>query len=233
MKRFLTILLIVTLVLTLTACTKETKTSDAKQFKEEYESINGEDNGHGSKNRTLKIAEDNPFVYASSSEIAKKMEDGESFVVYFGFAKCPWCRSMIEQLIKSAKDNNIETIYYVDVLEIRDTYQIDDNGEVQLTKEGTEGYMALIEKMGNVLSDYKLTDEEGNEIEVGEKRIYAPNVVAVVNGKAEKMVEGISEKLEDPYSKLTDEMLEESYNSFKCLWKCLDEGATVCQKNSC
>ena len=139
MKKFLTLLLIVTLVLTLTACTKETKTSDAKQFKEEYESLNGEDNGNGKKIRTITISEDNPFVYASTDEIAKKMEDNESFIVYFGFAKCPWCRSMIEQLIKSAKDNNIDTIYYVDVLEIRDTYQIDDNGEVQLTKEGTEG----------------------------------------------------------------------------------------------
>ena len=140
---------------------------------------------------------------------------------------------MIEQLIKSAKDNNIDTIYYVDVLEIRDTFEINEEGVLEQTKEGTEGYVSLIEKMSEVLSDYTLTNEENEKVEVGEKRIYAPNVVAVINGKAEKMVEGISEKLEDPYSELTEEMRKESYNSFKCLWECLEEGATTCKKNAC
>ncbi len=233
MKKIFSLLLIVVLVLALTACTKIDKSSDAYQFKEEYESLNGQDNGYGGKHRTIEIAEDNPFIYASSDEIAKLMDDKETFVVYFGFAKCPWCRSMIEQLIRSAKDNNIDKIYYVDVLDIRDTYQINDEGEPEKTKEGTEGYNSLIEKMGNVLSDYTLTDKDDNKIEVGEKRIYAPNVVVVVKGEAEKMVEGISEKLEDPSSELTDEMKEESYNSFKCLWECINEGANICKKNAC
>ena len=233
MKKVLITILAVLLVFTLTACDKVDKSKDAYQFKEEYESLNGEDNGNGKTIRTITIDEQNPFVYQTSDEIAKRMDNKESFVVYFGFAKCPWCRSMIEQLIRSAKDNNIDTIYYVDVLEIRDTYQINDEGEVTLTKDGTEGYMSLIDKMGNVLSDYTLTNEDGESVSVGEKRIYAPNVVAVVNGKAEKMVEGISEKLEDPYSELTDEMKEESYNSFKCLWTCLAEGSNTCQKNAC
>ena len=161
------------------------------------------------------------------------MDNKESFVDYFGFAKCPWCRSMIEQLIKSAKDNNIDKIYYVDVLDIRDTYQLNDAGEPEKTNEGTEGYNALIERMSDVLSDYTLTNDNEEKIEVGEKRIYAPNVVAVVNGKAEKMVEGISEKLEDPYSELTDEMKKESYNSFRCLWECIENGKNVCQKSTC
>ena len=232
MKRFLTVFVLLLAVLTLTACGVD-KSSDAYQFKEEYEALNGEDNGNGKTIRTIEIPVDNPIVYASSDEIVSKIDAKESFVVYFGFAKCPWCRSMIEQLIKSAKDNNIDTIYYVDVLEIRDTYAIDDEGNIQKTKDGTDGYMALLERIGNVLSDYTLTDEEGNKIEVGEKRIYAPNVVAVVNGKAEKMTEGVSEKLEDPYSELTDEMMEESYNSFKCLWTCIEEGSNTCQKNAC
>ena len=233
MKKLLTVLLAVVLVFTLTACENVDKSSDAYQFKEEYESLNGEDNGNGKTIRTVSIDVDNPFVYQTSEEIVERMNNHESFVVYFGFAKCPWCRSMIEQFIKSAKDNNIDKVYYVDVLEIRDTYQINDEGEVVLTKEGTEGYMSLIEKMGNVLSDYTLTNENNEKVEVGEKRIYAPNVVAVVNGKAEKMVEGISEKLEDPYSELTEEMKKESYNSFKCIWTCIEEGSNTCQKNAC
>jgi len=232
MKRLLTILILFIAVFTLTACGVD-KSTDAYKFKEEYESLNGEDNGNGQEIRTITIPEDNPFVYASTDDIVEKMENKESFVVYFGFAKCPWCRSMIEQLIKSAKDNNIKTIYYVDVLEVRDTYQVDENGVVQLTKEGTDGYMMLIDKMQDVLSDYTLTDANGESVLVGEKRIYAPNIVAVVDGNAEKMVEGISEELEDPYSELTDKMKKDSYNSFKCLWECINNGAKVCKKNAC
>ena len=232
MKKVFLVLALLLLVVSVTAC-KADKSSDAYQFKEEYESLNGEDNGNGKTIRTISIPEDNPFVYKSSDDIVKMIENKETFVVYFGFAKCPWCRSMIEQLIKSAKDNNIDTIYYVDVLEIRDTYQVNEEGEAVKTQDGTTGYNSLIELIGDVLSDYNLTDADGNKVEVGEKRIYAPNVVVVVNGKAEKMVEGISEKLEDPYSKLTDEMKEESYNSFKCLWECINKGANICQKNAC
>ena len=227
------IIMILLCMIGFTACTKIDKSSDAYQFKEEYESLNGEKNESGKTIRTLDIPLDNPLIYASSDEIVEKIEKKETFVVYFGFAKCPWCRSMIEQFIQSAKDNKIDKIYYVDVLDIRDTYQIDDEGNPQKTKNGTEGYMSLIEEIGNVLSEYTLKDEEGNEIVVGEKRIYAPNVVAIVNGKAEKMVEGISEKLEDPYSELTEEMKKESYNSFKCIWTCMKEEANVCQKNAC
>ena len=232
MKRLLTILLLLIAVFTLTACEAD-KSTDAYRFKEEYEALNGEDNGNGKEIRTIEISEDNPFVYATSDEIVEKMNNKESFVVYFGFAKCPWCRSMIEQLIKSAKDNNIKTIYYVDVLEIRDTYAFNDNGELEKTKDGTEGYMTLIDKMQDVLSDYTLTKEDGEKVLVGEKRIYAPNVVAVVDGNAEKMVEGISDGLEDPYSELTEDMKKDSYNSFKCLWECINNGANVCQKNAC
>lgn len=233
MKKFLTLFMILVLVITLTACEKVDKSTDAYRFKEEYESINGEDNGSGNNYRTLDISIDNPFVYQSSEEIAERIENKETFVVYFGFAKCPWCRSVIEQLIKGAKDNNIDTIYYVDVLEIRDTYQIDEDGNVKQTKEGTKGYQLLIEQMKEVLSDYTLSDANGEEVLVGEKRIYAPNVVAVVNGVPEKMVEGISEQLTDPYAELTDEMKEETYNSFKCLWECMKKGTLSCQKNVC
>ena len=233
MKKIGILLLSIVLLLTVTSCDKVDKSTDAYRFKEEYESINGEDNGHGKVNRTVEISAENPMVYASSDEIVEKMNQKESFIVYFGFASCPWCRSMIEQLIKSAKDNHIETIYYVDVLNIRDQYKLDEEGTPQKTNEGTEGYNSLIERMENVLSDYTLKNEDNEEIAVGEKRIYAPNVVAVVDGKAEKMVEGISEQLEDPYAELTEEMLKESYNSFHCLWDCIENGSNMCQKNAC
>ena len=231
MKKIVLLIIVLLSFLLITGC-EETKNVDALRFKEEYESINGQKNDYGKEIRTISIPKENPFIYQTAEEIVERINNNESFIVYFGFAKCPWCRSMIEQFIKSAKDHNIEKVYYVDVLDIRDVYKY-ENGFLEKTSEGTDGYNKLIELMKDVLSDYTLKDENNLTVEVGEKRIYAPNVVAVVNGKPTKMVEGISPSLTDPYMELTDEMLKESYDSFDCLWKCLEEEATTCQKYTC
>lgn len=233
MKKIISILLIVVLMISVTGCVISNDIKDSEKFKEEYESQNGKKSKSGKENRKVSISEDNPFVYTTAEEISKKMDNKETFIVYFGFSTCPWCRSIIEELIKCAKDSKVDKIYYVDVLDIRDTKELDEEGNIKTTKEGTKGYKELIDKMSNVLSDYTTTTEEGEEISLEEKRIYAPNVIAVVNGKATKLEEGISEELKDPYMELTEEMKKYTYNSFKCIFKCLEEAETVCTSKAC
>ena len=97
---------------------------------------------------------------------------------------------------------------------------------------GTQGYKRLIEQLDEVLEDYTLTKDE-ETISAGEKRIYAPNIVAISNGKPIQLETGISEKLKDPYGKLTSEIKKYAYNTFNCQIKCLKEKSTTCQKNSC
>lgn len=223
------IVLCISLCFLVIGCDKEQ--TDSLKFKEEYESLNGEISESGKEIRSLSIPKDNPFIYQTAEEIVERINNNESFVVYFGFAKCPWCRSVLEQFIKSAEDHNIEKIYYVDVLDIRDTYEFKDSS-LEKTKEGTPGYNELIKLMEDVLSDYTIALED-ESISTGEKRIYAPNIVAIVNGKPSKMVEGISDKLTDPYMELTEEMKKDSYNSFNCLWKCFEEEKTMCEKKTC
>ena len=232
MKKFISILIIVVLMISVTGCVISNDIKDSEKFKEEYESQNGKKSKSGKENRKVSIPEDNPFVYTTAEEISKKMDNKETFIVYFGFSTCPWCRSIIEELIKCAKDSKVDKIYYVDVLDIRDTKEIDEEGNIKTTKEGTKGYKELIDKMSNVLSNYTTT-KEGEEISLEEKRIYAPNVIAVVNGKATKLEEGISEELKDPYMELTEEMKKYTYNSFKCIFKCLEEAETVCTSKAC
>ena len=233
MKKIISILLIVVLMISVTGCVISNDIKDSEKFKEEYESQNGKKSKSGKENRKVSIPEDNPFVYATAEEISKKMDNKETFIVYFGFSTCPWCRSIIEELIKCAKDSKVDKIYYVDVLDIRDTKEIDEEGNIKTTKEGTRGYNELIDKMSNILSDYTTTNEAEEEISLEEKRIYAPNVIAVVNGKATKLEEGISEELKDPYMELTEEMKKYTYNSFKCIFKCLEEAETVCTSKAC
>ena len=231
MKKIVFIVLIGIIMIS-TGCSKKEKQTDAEKFMKEYTSINSQKSESGKTIRTLSISKDNPFIYATAEEIVKKIEKKESFIVYFGFPTCPWCRSILEELIKAAKDKEIDRIYYVNVLDIRDVKEIDDEGNINTTKEGTMPYKRLIEELDNVLEEYTLKKDD-ETINAGEKRIYAPNVVAISKGKAIQLETGISEELKDPYGKLTKKMKEYSYNKFKCLMECLEAENTTCQKNSC
>ena len=227
MKKVGSILLIIVLLLFVGGCFKEKENvvTDAAKFKEEYESLNGKTTDAGISYREINISEDNPFVYATASEIVEKIDNGEDFAVYFGFKSCPWCRSMLETLIKVAKDLKIGRIYYVDVLELRDTYELKDGKPVK-TKDGGEGYSELLDRLDSVLSDYTLTNAKGKSVSTGEKRIYAPNIVSVIDGKPEKLTTGISEDQNDSYMELTDKMKQDMYDNIECVLSCLEK--SVC-----
>lgn len=188
---------------------------DAIKFKEGYENLNGKTNENIKKKyRTVKIDSKNKIVYSSAKEVLKMMEEKKSFVVYFGFDSCPWCRSVVENVSKISKELD-EDIYYVDVKEIRDVYELDDENKPKLTKEGDKNYLKLIKKLDSVLKEYTLTTDDDNEVKVGEKRIYAPNIVSIIDGSAKELTTGLSDKQTDGYMTLTDEMKQESYKKIK------------------
>ena len=205
-------------IVTLTACTKN---KDAIAFKNDYESLNGKENKNGKIHRTLTISKDNPFVKVDPKDIVKKIENKETFYVYFGSKLCPWCRSVIEKSIEVANDYEIKTIYYVDVWDnegneiLRDSYVLDEEGKPKLEKEGTQEYKKLLETFNELLRDYTITNDNKEKIEVGEKRIYAPNFIYVKDGKAKKLTTGKSEKQTDPREKLTKEILADEQSAFE------------------
>lgn len=230
------IIMIILLIVLLVGCSsKGEQLSDSLKFKEEYESLNDEKNeNNGKKYRTLNIDGDNSFVYKEASDIVDMMDNKETFVVYFGFASCPWCRSIILPLIKVTNDLEIYRVYYVDVKEIRDTMTIDENGEIIIEKKGTDDYYQLMERLDSVLENYMLTDQNGNEVDTGKKRIYAPNIVAVVAGEVKEMTDGISGKQTDAYMELTSDMVQESYDKIKCSIECVADNKKVCSlKTKC
>lgn len=235
-KRSILVIIALVLLLIITGCDyeKKDKTSDALKFKNEYESINGDKVGNTEyRVRNLTIPEDNPMVYADANDIITMMDNNDTFVVYFGFSSCPWCRSVLPTLLEVADELDIKKIYYVDVKDIRNQMKVDDNGKVVLEKEGSEGYIGLLNRLDNVLEDYTL-DVDGKEISTGKKRIYAPNVVSIVNGEAKELETGISDKQDDPFMELSDEIKSETYNKFKCSIKCVLENKNSCSsKHAC
>lgn len=212
------------------------KINSAEKFKKEYESLNGKTNEkNGKEYRSVSIDKENPFYYISAEDLATKIEKKETFVVYFGFKSCPWCRSIIEDLIWTSKKLGVERIYYVDILDIRDTIAFNENGELETTKEGSEGYKKLLTQLESVLADYTLTKESGETVSAGEKRIYAPNVVTIVKGEAKGLETGISDSQTDAYQEITAEMHEETKTKFKDVISLLleDEGSSCEDETPC
>lgn len=215
MKNKLLIFISIFLLLLLTACTSK----DAISFKKDYESINGKSNASGKVHRTVTIPKNNPIVISSAKEVLEKIENEDTFYVYFGSELCPWCRSVIEKAIEIANYNGIDEIYYVDIWDddgkeiLRDKYTLDNDGNPIKEIEGTDEYYKLLTHLDNVLEDYTYTKDD-NKLSFGEKRIYAPNFIYIAKGKAIRMTTGISDKQSNSREELTAEILEDETKQF-------------------
>ena len=197
----------------------------AKKFSEEYEKLNNTKAPYGDNEnyRNISIPKNNSFVYSNAKEILEMIDNKETFYVYFGSAHCPWCRSVIEKAVEVANKNKVEKIYYVNIWKgfheeiLRDTYEIGDNNKPNKVKDGSKEYYKLLNKFDNLLEDYTLTTDNNEKINVGEKRIFAPNFIYVEKGKAKKIITGISKKQTKYNSKLNKNILadeEKKFNNF-------------------
>ena len=222
-----TVLTAIVLVLNIQKVISNNSQTDGIKFKEEYEKLNGKKNDQGKKYREITIDSKNKMVYKTTEEVLNLIDKKKSFVLYFGFDTCPWCRSVVPTLASISKKLNQE-VYYIDVKDIRDTFELDDDNKPKLVKKSSKDYSKLLEKLEPVLEDYTLTDSDNNEIKVGEKRIYAPSIVSVIDGKAKELTTGISDKQTDGYMKLTKEMEKDTYNKIKKVLKQVSDKNNTC-----
>ncbi|MBR0474377.1 MAG: hypothetical protein IJJ19_05195 [Erysipelotrichaceae bacterium] len=220
------ILMLFGILLLLCGCSNSNP--DALKFKQDYEKLNGQTTESGNKYREVEIDAKNPFVYVELDEVLRRMDNGETFIVYFGANWCPWCRSILPTVIKTARELKVDKIYYVDVrkdndhdLDIRDSYAVDESGRIYLSHEGTEAYHKFIERASEVLADYSREDVptlDGTEFE-GAKRVGAPNFVLIEKGQAVNMITGISSLQSDPYQELNDDILQDVSDMFTKLFE--------------
>lgn len=125
--------------------------------KDNEDNVKLSDNERFSKEYTL-VTNDNVFVYRDAKEIINILKNGTG-IVYLGFPECPWCQEYVSYLNDVVKDNNIEKIYYCNILKDR--------------KNNTKEYQEIV----NILEEYLQFDDEGN------KRIFVPAVIMVSNGE--------------------------------------------------
>ncbi len=203
---------------------KETKDTDAIKIQKEYNELNGKVNESNKKEYPIvNLSDDNPFIYKTEEEIVKILESGTG-IIYFGFKNCPWCRTMLPILESAAKEENIGEIYYLDILDIRSTLSLDENNKVVTEKEGSNDYYKILDLLKENLNDYTFTGSNGKTISTGEKRLYAPTVVAVQNGVIKAFHEGTVNSQKDGYDTLSEEAKDELKNIFKELVTSINYG---------
>ena len=211
-KKFILLILI----LFLTSCANK----DAVSFKKEYEELNGKENANGKVYRNVSVPKNNPIKIVNASDIVDKIENKDTFYVYFGSSLCPWCRSVIEKAMEVANANGIKEVYYVDFWDkdgkelYRDKYTIDDSGNLVKDIEGSEEYYKLLSQLDSVLEEYTNENKDGEEIDVNEKRIYLPNFIYIAKGNPIRMTTGISELQTGSRDELTKEILLDEEKKF-------------------
>ena len=212
---------------------KDIKVSDAIKFKEEYESLNGLVNENTEEEYiNVEISSENPIVYKSGQEIVEIMEN-EDAIIYFGFSTCPWCRNAVPVLLEAAKELDVDTIYYVDILDMRDTYKFSGSIQPEQTKKGTDAYYKILDILDSKLEKFYVTDEAGNMYDTGVKRLYAPTVVSISKGEVKGFHVATVEDQEDPYTSLTDKQKEELKDSYKELINALKDNTTCKDDKAC
>lgn len=188
--------------------------SDATIFKNEYESLNNvvrEKDGKTIKEIT--ISSNNPVDILTEEETIALLENGTG-ILYFGFSDCPWCRSMLPVLLTTLDNMNIDRLYYLNIKNIRDTLVLGEKNKVEVSEEGTKGYYKILELMDEVLEPFYLKSSDGKQIDTKEKRLYAPTVVAIKDGKIVDIHVGTVESQKSGYDDLKEEEKEELNKRF-------------------
>ena len=186
--------------------------TDALLFKTEYESLNNVVREKDGKTiKELSISSTNPVDILTEEETITFLENGTG-LLYFGFADCPWCRTLLPVLLSTLDNMSIGKLNYLNISNIRDTLTLDEKNKVEVQEEGTKGYYRILELMDSVLKPFYLETTDGKKIDTKKKRIYAPTIVGVKNGEIVGIHVGTIDSQENGYDVLTKEQENELAN---------------------
>lgn len=176
-------------------------TEDEKQFKLEYEKLNGTEVYENYILKSINIDADNNIDYVTDDEIMDKLTKGTN-IIYFGWADCNWCRSLVPTLIDTLKENEIDTLYYYDLKELRNSYENDKD----------EDKVKLYEDILNIIGEDITSTFNEESSKAGEKKILAPTVVFIKDGKYVGVHIKTVESQENSTDELTNEQIKEMKN---------------------
>jgi predicted bacteriocin transport accessory protein len=117
---------------------------------------------------TYDAGEEYLFAKSNIRDMYNRMNRNETFAIFFGFAKCPWCRDFMPVINEASRKSGWGTIYYANTRE----------NETWKSNLDMDDYDLLVE----MAFDYLPYDEEGI------KHLDAPTAYFVKNGKIQTAV---------------------------------------------
>ena len=98
-------------------------------------------------------------------------------------------------------------------------YDVDKNGNIYLSHEGTNEYHEFLNHANNVLDEYTShgISVKGTKY-AGEKRVDAPSFILVKDGMVTRLETGVSDLQTDPYMDLNNEIVKDMQNKFDTLY---------------
>lgn len=180
------IIVITSIIIILTVLVIVIFVNDELRFKLSYEYINYMEYDNG-KTIKVNIPLNNNIKYLQDDEIIDFLKSGTG-IIYFGYNTCPWCRNIIEILLETANEKDVNTIYYV-------------NTHDDLSKIKDELY--------ELLDEYLKEDDKLN------KRLSVPDVYFVKNGKIITHHVGTVDGYKNPYSGMNDSQINELKDIYK------------------
>ena len=153
---------------------------DGDKFKDEYMELNNVATDDGKKYPRVSISDENKIKYTSYDEILDIFKSDGNAVIYFGYAKCLYCRSVVSVLVDAAVETGLDKIYYLD---------IEEKGEND-------------EQLFTVLDDRFIATSDND------RKIYSPLVIFVADGKIVSHNKGTLFSQDDPYVLLDASQIE-------------------------
>ena len=177
------------------------------KFREEYEILNNEKTSDGKTYPEVNLISNN-IEYLTIDEALDILNNGTA-VIYVGYAECLYCRSAVQVLVDTAKDMELESIYYLDISQVWDVKEIDENNNIITTKEAHDKYNNFLNELNdNHLEKYLLTNNDGKVIDTETLRVKVPLVIFVVNGNIVSSNVGTLFSQESPYATLNEDQVK-------------------------
>ena len=151
-----------------------------KNFESEYEKLNNVATEDGKKYPRVSIGKNNKMKHVTYEEVFDVFDNNKDAVIYFGYAKCLYCRTAVQVLIDTAKDTDLEEIYYLDI-------ETKDNN---------------YEKLLTTLGDNFINTENGG------RELYSPLVIFVTNGRIVSYNKGTLFSQSSPYDELDSSQIK-------------------------
>ncbi|MCR5068014.1 MAG: hypothetical protein K6A14_08145 [Erysipelotrichaceae bacterium] len=205
MRKLLTVVL--GMLILMTACGCQGKSSDALRFKREYEQLNGQKDDNGKPYPEISIPEDNTVRYVDEQKICEAFENG-THVIYLGWPECGWCRRMLPVLLQTVKEYSGISVYYYSIKAARQAYE--DGGDEKLAQI----YLNIVEELKR--DDYDLSSQL-NYYDDGTIRIPSSLVFFIKEGEIIGAHKRTVESHLDSYEELTESQakeLAEIYRSY-------------------